>query len=157
MRPLIAQAGKSPSEISRRDEVWTGPAGVISIAGGKLTAFRAMAKRVVDDVENALGRRPSACRTADEPLVGAEASAPDDPDISGKAARAVRKEGALRLEDWWARRSSRAWFGERGGMDHLETAAAAMAPLLGWNEARRVAEVVGCRAIRDRDMTAIRP
>ncbi|HEY2179531.1 MAG TPA: glycerol-3-phosphate dehydrogenase/oxidase, partial [Caulobacteraceae bacterium] len=50
LRPLVGEAGKSPSEVSRRDEVWTGSAGVISIAGGKLTAYRRMAERVVDQV-----------------------------------------------------------------------------------------------------------
>lgn len=155
LRPLIAQGGKSPSEISRRDEVWTGPAGVISIAGGKLTAFRAMARRVVDDAEAALGRRPSPCRTAEEPLIGAEAPAPDSPDVAGEAERAVLSEGVLRLEDWWARRSSRAWFAVGGGMDQLETAAEAMAPLLGWDEARRREEVEACRRIRAQDLEAI--
>jgi glycerol-3-phosphate dehydrogenase len=33
VRPLVAQAGKSASDISRKDEVWTGPAGVLAIAG----------------------------------------------------------------------------------------------------------------------------
>ena len=136
--------------------MWTGPAGVISIAGGKLTAFRAMAKRVVDDVQTALGGKPTPCRTADEPLLGASAAAPESGDIAGEAARAVREEGAARLEDWWARRSSRAWFDAGGGMDHLETAAGAMVPLLGWDEARRSAEIANCRAIREHDMAAIR-
>ncbi|MEO8812070.1 MAG: glycerol-3-phosphate dehydrogenase/oxidase, partial [Caulobacteraceae bacterium] len=66
VRPLVAQAGKSPSDISRHDELWTGPAGVLSIAGGKLTAYRRMAERVVDHVETALGRAHAPCRTADE-------------------------------------------------------------------------------------------
>ena len=104
----------------------------------------------------ALGGKASPCRTADEPLLGAEAANPADADVGGEAARAVRQEGAVRLEDWWARRSSRAWFDRGGGMDHLETAAEAMTPLLGWDEARRSAEIDNCRAIRARDMAAIR-
>jgi len=72
VRPLVAEAGKSPSDISRRDELWTGPAGVLSIAGGKLTAYRKMAQRVVDHVETALGRGHAPCRTADEALPGGE-------------------------------------------------------------------------------------
>ena len=56
VRPLVAQAGKSPSEISRRDEVWTGPSGMITIAGGKLSAYRAMAERIVDTVVERLGK-----------------------------------------------------------------------------------------------------
>ena len=37
MRPLVGEEGKSASDISRRDELWTGPAGVLSIAGGNVT------------------------------------------------------------------------------------------------------------------------
>jgi len=72
VRPLVGQEGKSASEISRRDELWTGPGGVLSIAGGKLTAYRQMAERVVDMVEETLGRKPGPCRTAGEPLVGGD-------------------------------------------------------------------------------------
>ena len=72
VRPLVGEEGKSASEISRRDELWTGPGGVLAIAGGKLTAYRRMAERVVDLVEETLGRKPGPCRTAAEPLVGGE-------------------------------------------------------------------------------------
>jgi len=48
LRPLLQQEGKSPTEISRKDEVMLSPAGLISIAGGKLTTYRKMAERVVD-------------------------------------------------------------------------------------------------------------
>ncbi len=43
LRPLIAEPGKQPHEISRRDEVLIGPANVVTIAGGKLTGYRPMA------------------------------------------------------------------------------------------------------------------
>lgn len=55
LRPLIAQPGKRPTEISRRDEIWIGPAGVLTIAGGKLTGYRKMAANVVERVAKALG------------------------------------------------------------------------------------------------------
>jgi glycerol-3-phosphate dehydrogenase len=74
VRPLLSQEGKPPSEISRRNEIMTGPAGVLSIAGGKLTSFRTMAQRVVDACEERLGRKPSPSRTADEPLPGGDIS-----------------------------------------------------------------------------------
>ncbi|REE77742.1 glycerol-3-phosphate dehydrogenase [Paenibacillus taihuensis] len=48
LRPLIQQEGKSPSEISRRDEIFVSRSGLISIAGGKLTGYRKMAETVVD-------------------------------------------------------------------------------------------------------------
>ncbi|ANA83260.1 MULTISPECIES: glycerol-3-phosphate dehydrogenase/oxidase [Paenibacillus] len=48
VRPLILEEGKSPSEISRKDEIWESPSGLITIAGGKLTGYRKMADTVVD-------------------------------------------------------------------------------------------------------------
>lgn len=48
LRPLIHEDGKSPSEISRKDEIFQADNGLISIAGGKLTGYRKMAEKVVD-------------------------------------------------------------------------------------------------------------
>jgi glycerol-3-phosphate dehydrogenase len=48
LRPLIHQDGKSPSELSRKDEIFKSPSGLYSIAGGKLTGYRMMAKRITD-------------------------------------------------------------------------------------------------------------
>lgn len=48
LRPLIHEEGKSASELSRKDEIFESPSGLISIAGGKLTGYRKMAERVVD-------------------------------------------------------------------------------------------------------------
>lgn len=50
VRPLIYEEGKSPSEISRKDEIWESKSGLITIAGGKLTGYRKMAEIVVDRV-----------------------------------------------------------------------------------------------------------
>lgn len=50
LRPLIHEEGKSASELSRKDEIFQSPSGLISIAGGKLTGYRKMAERVVDMV-----------------------------------------------------------------------------------------------------------
>lgn len=48
LRALFADAGEKPSEISRKDEIFFSPSGLISIAGGKLTGYRKMAEKVVD-------------------------------------------------------------------------------------------------------------
>lgn len=50
LRPLIAQEGKDPSEISRKDEVFVSDSGLISIAGGKLTGYRKMGEDVINKV-----------------------------------------------------------------------------------------------------------
>lgn len=54
LRPLIHEEGKSPSELSRKDEIFISQSGLISIAGGKLTGYRKMAQRVVDLVNKNL-------------------------------------------------------------------------------------------------------
>jgi glycerol-3-phosphate dehydrogenase len=48
LRPLIYQEGRSVSELSRKDEIFHAPSGLISMAGGKLTGYRKMAEKVVD-------------------------------------------------------------------------------------------------------------
>lgn len=75
LRPLLAQKGKGPSEISRKNEILCGPAGVLSIAGGKLTSFRSVAERVVDVCETRMERKATPCRTADEALPGGDIAA----------------------------------------------------------------------------------
>lgn len=59
LRPLIHQDGKSPSELSRKDEIFYSENGLISIAGGKLTGFRKMAERTVDIVMKELYKQES--------------------------------------------------------------------------------------------------
>lgn len=51
LRPLIHEDGKSPSELSRKDEIFISDTDLISIAGGKLTGYRKMAERIVDLVQ----------------------------------------------------------------------------------------------------------
>jgi glycerol-3-phosphate dehydrogenase len=48
LRPLIHEDGKSPSQLSRKDEIFCSPSGLLTIAGGKLTGFRKMAERIID-------------------------------------------------------------------------------------------------------------
>ncbi len=55
LRPLIREKNsKSPSAISRKDEIFKSPTGLLSIAGGKLTGYRKMAERIVDLVVDRL-------------------------------------------------------------------------------------------------------
>ncbi|MFH1321958.1 MAG: glycerol-3-phosphate dehydrogenase/oxidase [Bacteroidota bacterium] len=76
IRPLIQQEGKLPSEISRKDEIFISQSGLISIAGGKLTGYRKMAKRVVDMVNKNLhatfGFPKVKCKTKNIVICGGE-------------------------------------------------------------------------------------
>lgn len=64
VRPLIYEEGKNASEISRRDEIWQSPSGLITIAGGKLTGYRKMAEMIVDLVMKLLGQEEGIAFTA---------------------------------------------------------------------------------------------
>jgi glycerol-3-phosphate dehydrogenase len=76
LRPLIQQEGKSPSEISRRDEIFVSESGLISIAGGKLTGYRKMAESVVDAAVKTLSAAGEASfgpsRTRELPISGGD-------------------------------------------------------------------------------------
>lgn len=63
LRPLIQEEGKSPSEVSRKDEIFISDSQLISIAGGKLTGYRKMAKRIVNLALNILNKAEVKCRT----------------------------------------------------------------------------------------------
>jgi len=63
LRPLIQQAGKGPTELSRKDEIFYSDSGLISIAGGKLTGYRTMAERVVDVVSKMVDASFKECQT----------------------------------------------------------------------------------------------
>jgi glycerol-3-phosphate dehydrogenase len=62
LRPLIHEDGKSPSELSRKDEIFEASSGLLSIAGGKLTGYRKMAERIVDLVVTQLKSEDNAYR-----------------------------------------------------------------------------------------------
>lgn len=76
VRPLIYEEGKSPSEISRKDEIWESASGLITIAGGKLTGYRKMAELVVDRVAAKLkreyGQSFTPCATRLLPISGGQ-------------------------------------------------------------------------------------
>lgn len=74
LRPLIHEEGKSTSELSRKDEIFTSDTGLISIAGGKLTGYRKMAERVVDRIAKKMEEDGNSelkeCYTEEIPLCG---------------------------------------------------------------------------------------
>src|SRR5688572_27479359 len=93
LRPLIApdEASLLPSAVSREEEIHVSAAGLVSIAGGKLTAFRLVAEEIVARVVGRLaafaGRSFGRCRTAETPLPGGRA------DVAALASRAISEDG----------------------------------------------------------------
>jgi glycerol-3-phosphate dehydrogenase len=189
LRPLISEAGKLPSEISRKDEVWVGPRRVISIAGGKLTGYRPMAREAVERAAKVCGLA-LAPEPADEPtlpggdfageldafaaslgrtnrlsedaalrlarLYGSEAGAvlergakplaPGALAVTGEVAWAVEVEGAVHLEDVLYRRTRTALYDVTERETVVESMAAQMAAVRGWDHAQREAEITRARA-----------
>lgn len=74
LRPLINEEGKSASELSRKDEIFEAPSGLLSIAGGKLTGYRKMAERVLDQLISRTfsNRELSDCATHKITLYGSD-------------------------------------------------------------------------------------
>ena len=187
IRPLISQPGKKPSEISRKDEDWMGPAGILTIAGGKLTAFRKMAERIVDKVADHLDVPVKPCETETQALPGGDCDMDElqrspifanrtdafvdrishlygseseevvnaGGTVTAEAEHAVLKEGAVTLEDYWVRRSARAWFDHEGGMKSLAPAADKMASLLHWSPEEKQRQIDSCRDLHEESLAAL--
>ncbi|TCW34581.1 glycerol-3-phosphate dehydrogenase/oxidase [Laceyella sacchari] len=67
VRSLIVEKGKPVSGISRKDELFISPSGLISVTGGKLTGYRKIAQRVTDivakEIQQETKRRFRSCFT----------------------------------------------------------------------------------------------
>jgi glycerol-3-phosphate dehydrogenase len=81
LRPLIHEDGKSTSELSRKDEIFISPRGLISIAGGKLTGYRKMAERVTDlvskNLKNKFNKKTASCTTDKIIISGGDFTSPE--------------------------------------------------------------------------------
>lgn len=76
LRPLISAASEGGTEgLVRNHLVRVEPSGLITIAGGKWTTYRAMAEETVDRAVEVFGmqdKAKSGCRTAELRLVGSD-------------------------------------------------------------------------------------
>ena len=80
LRPLLATAAsEKTADLSRRHGIRVSGAGVVTITGGKLTTYRAMARDTIDQVDQVLDGRHRACRTKKLPLTGARGFRPPAP------------------------------------------------------------------------------
>ncbi|WP_049574370.1 glycerol-3-phosphate dehydrogenase/oxidase [Nocardiopsis sp. SBT366] len=70
LRPLL-QGDDTSANLSREHSVSVAPNGTVTVVGGKLTTYRAMAEETVDALVAAHRLPASACRTRAIPLVGA--------------------------------------------------------------------------------------
>lgn len=110
LRPLIREEGKGPSEISRKDEIWESPTGLVTIAGGKLTGYRKMAETIVDlvadRIANQTGKTYTGCVTKKMPISGGAVggSGKFDEFVSSKTSAGVKAGFSLGEAERLARR-----------------------------------------------------
>ena len=71
LRPLLQGESAATSQLSREHAVSQSVSGLITVAGGKYTTYRVMAKDVVDIAARGLEQKVPECCTESIPLVGA--------------------------------------------------------------------------------------
>jgi glycerol-3-phosphate dehydrogenase len=71
LRPLLEGESDATSRLSREHAVSQSVSGLITVAGGKYTTYRIMAKDVVDIAARGLDQKVPECCTAEIPLIGA--------------------------------------------------------------------------------------
>ncbi len=164
IRPLAALPNAtSPSSISREHHIECDSAGVITVSGGKLTTYRAMAAEVVDKVIETLGSKQRVSRTADEPLPGEDrnqrraALEAWRPELArsilhglaytfSDVALAASDEMAVTLSDVMIRRTHIAFELKDHGLSVAGPIATELAVSLGWDDAltsKHIAEYAG--------------
>lgn len=73
LRPLLYSGASETTKLSRKHKVVRTASGLISIAGGKYTTYREMAKDAIDLAAKALDPdNTTECRSAETPFLGAE-------------------------------------------------------------------------------------
>jgi glycerol-3-phosphate dehydrogenase len=153
VRALVREEGVAEGEVSRKHKLYDhrrrdGIDGVLSVIGGKITAYRSIAEEVTDLVARRLGST-ARCRTSELPLPGAaraeaktqgDAFCPHAATTREEIVQAVRAEWAMTLGDVLLRRTA-IGLAACQGLDRLDAVADLVGDLLGWDPARRAAEV----------------
>jgi glycerol-3-phosphate dehydrogenase len=158
IRPLASGAASTPGAISREHTVFTDSAGVIDVTGGKLTTYRSMAAEIVDCVQVALGGKRQRAATDLVELPGGDRSAevaqlqrenvelatpliPEQRCTGAHLVYGVREEMARTLADLLIRRTRIAFETRDHGCSAAPRAADIVAPLLGWSNDEKSAQL----------------
>ncbi|MGI8991505.1 MAG: glycerol-3-phosphate dehydrogenase/oxidase [Bryobacteraceae bacterium] len=133
LRPLVRDGSDSPTTTSREHRIWQSEDGVVHVAGGKYTTYRAMSEEAVDkicgDIAPALAGK---CSTAATPLVERRGSDPVAFAVTDEMARHL--SDVLHIATYWG-------YERRWSVDELVAIARRMAGPLNWSEARIDREV----------------
>ena len=135
VRALVMGKG-AESTVSRLHRITRTAPGLISVLGGKITGYRAVAEEAVDLVCRDLGVRRAAV-TAEAPLPGADRAYSQ---TAADAVFAARHELCLHLSDFMLRRTLLGFTPDRG-LHAVEPAAQLLAGELGWSAARTAEEI----------------
>ena len=174
LRPLVG-AGTRTSRISREHALLVSPSGLVTIAGGKWTTYRAMAEQTVDRAETVGGwpHRPSRTRdlrlhaatdtAATRTEYGADAEKVDEllrsspelaeplhprlPYLAGEVIWTARHEMARTVEDVLARRSRALFLDARAALEMAPPVAALLAKELGRDAAWQQEQLLGFREL----------
>lgn len=169
VRALVREPG-SASSVSRQHRVVADRPGLISVVGGKITGYRAIAEQVTDVACRLLGHRRSS-DTAEAPLPGGREKcgegylesiygcrarevrelaardpelgrplAPEYPDIAAQVVYSVRHEQCVKLGDFMLRRSLLGFRPDQG-LRAAPAVAEWMARELGWTAAQKEEEI----------------
>jgi glycerol-3-phosphate dehydrogenase len=159
IRPLAdSDSTKSPSAFSREHRINRNGAGMITVSGGKLTTYRAMAAEIVDAVEQELGRKPTKCTTAEVELPGTDRNEqiaamissdpalnarviPDLPYTIAELRYAVASEMALTLSDVLMRRTRIAFETRDHGVGVAAAVADAVSGPASWDKHQKRAQI----------------
>ena len=106
LRSLKAHDGgaSNPSAASREHTIAERVPGMVSVTGGKLTTYRAMASQVVDAVQRSLGVSRTPSRTAHAPLAGGNV-----PDLAAEIAAATANTGDVAVATRLVQAHGDAW------------------------------------------------
>jgi glycerol-3-phosphate dehydrogenase len=171
VRALVREEGVSEGDVSRKHALLDhlrrdGVAGVLSVLGGKITAYRAIAEEVTDLAARMLASEPTTATgssTAVTPLPGADGSrareiaalaaadpalaaplCPHHKGIAAEMVHAVRREWARTIGDVLLRRTALG-LAACQGLDCIDEVAELIGRTLGWDTERRRVEVAAYR------------
>ena len=144
IRPLVARTNTGdPASASREHAITRTRHGVLTVTGGKLTTYRAMAEQCVDAVVRVLGGRARRCDTMRTPLDAPRppAAGDDVPLVAGLPWReadvvhAAREELAESVGDVLIRRTTLAFETRDNGRSVAPRVAAILGEQLKWTDA----------------------
>jgi glycerol-3-phosphate dehydrogenase len=160
IRPLLRSDASNPSARSREHQVLQQADNLLSIAGGKYTTYRLIAKQVVDRVYEVLGARAPRCTTGRTLIPDFRASPGGDriadaPRIfASDILKAVRDEMATSVDDVMRRRTGLA-LSRSGTPDIAGRVSQIMSSELAWTEIQREASVDAYRTEWERNLVRI--